>query len=369
MRLHPPKAVLVKNLLRLPFFILITGSFLLSGCAYSELTTSGYGETGDQWIMPDSERDMPVWGIKKGIILGIYPTRMSFLDIDGGPRGLFRIGYESNGTLRFVNFMAVHPVFVGQKGELVSLGSELEKSPSDGREGIRFYPYPVDYLQNPQRYSNIPPSHMVAEIVREGDRQVLQWGVKTETFQNGMEVFLIFRINEHRFNEIQIESYVLKGRKNMKYLALSTTFGNITRLRNLYLNGETIHAGELYKGRYRNKFAPRKFFKIDKWPVDFAGDSLFIAGPDEIQPWKVKPYPHNQKLLQYFKIKSETKTASIRGLVNGREKYWKSIRTIPGGVAFENIAVVDDFHQGQKISLGIFRGSVEDLLSGRFERK
>lgn len=366
--MYSSRQIFIKNATKWTFSLLITVSLLLSGCSYSELTTSGFGVVSDQWIMPDSDEDMPVWGIKKGIVLGIYPSRLSFGDISGGPRGLFRVGFESNGTLRFVNFMAVHPVNES-KGKFVSAGSELEKSPSDNRRGIRFYPYPVDYLQNPKRYHSTPSIDLAAEILKEDGRQILQWGIKTEAFENGVEAFFVFRIDEHRFNEIQIESYILKGEKKVKYLVLSATFGNITRLRNLYLKDEIVFAPELYKGKYGKGFAPRKFFDLEHWPVDSEGDSLFIAGPDEYQPWKVKPYPHKQKLLQYFRKEKGATVSDIRGLVNGREKYWHSIKTIPGGVAFENFAIVERFYQGQRFSFGIYRGQVEDIFGRRFKRK
>jgi hypothetical protein len=95
---------------------------------------------------------------------------------------------------------------------------------------------------------------------------------------------------------------------------------------------------------------------------------MFIAGPDEQRPWEAPPYPHPLKLLQYFRKARGTWGNDLRAMVNGRSRYWKSSQKVPGGVAFENLAVIEDFKQGQKIFFGIFNGTVEELLEGREPR-
>jgi len=339
---------------------------VISGCATrtAELTTDGYGVKGDKWIMPRSEDDMPVWGIKNGILIGIHPARMSWGKIFGGPRGLFRIGYENDDVLRFINFMVVNPMS-RKKGRLDPNGSELLRSPTDGRKGIMFYAYPLDYLQHPDRYKKIPSHHLAAEVRKRNGREVLTWGVKTERFPNGAECFFVFRIDEKRYNEVEIECHLIRGGNTVLSLVLSSTFGNITRLRNAYLKGGTVNAKKLYTGDYGNGFAPMEFWEENRFQKDINGDLLFIAGPDEERPWEIDPYPHPTKFLQYYRKKRDTWDPEIRAMVNARAKFWKSSQKIPGGVSYENLAIIENFEQGQRLIYGIYRGSVNDLLKGR----
>ena len=78
-----------------------------------------------RWVRPaEGEASQPVWGVKGGMRVGLWPT--------GGPRGLIRIyaPYLGHPPLRMINFVAVEPV-VGRARGL----SELEHSTLDGTRG------------------------------------------------------------------------------------------------------------------------------------------------------------------------------------------------------------------------------------------
>ncbi len=79
----------------------------------------------DIWIIPSKEKIAePVWGIKNGIAIGLWPTR--------GPRGLIRVyaPYLGHKPQRVVNFIAVEPIVDEKRGF-----SELEKSDFDNIQG------------------------------------------------------------------------------------------------------------------------------------------------------------------------------------------------------------------------------------------
>jgi len=338
---------------------------LITGCASKiPATTEGFGVKGDKWIVPRKDDHMPVWGIKEGIVVGIYPARLSFADYFGGPRGLLRIGFEYNGVLRFINFMAV-TTLEESGSRIIGQGSEMTDSPSDNKQGIQFFAYPVDYLDHPERYKTTPDHQLAASVRTRNGSKVLEWGIKTERFPDGQEIFIILRIDEKRFNEVEFESYVLKGKSKVDSLVLTSTFGNITRLRKVFLKGGVVNAKDIYPGDYGSRFSDLKYFSLSKIPHDKNGDLIFACAPDEKEPWKIKPYAHGAKLIQYYRKTAGTWDGDFRASVNARTKYWKSTQNIPGGVSFENMAIVEKYRKGQKFSYGFYRGSMERLLDGR----
>jgi hypothetical protein len=346
------------------FMVIVLAAGFLAGCSPRQITTDGYGTKADKWILPRNDGHMPLWGIKGGIVVGIHPGRLSWSDDNGGPRGLFRLGYENAGALRFVNFMAVNPV-TRSGGNLRPNGSEMMKSPSDGKAGIKFYPYPADYLNHPDRYDKRPSADLAAEVLFRNGRQILTWGIKTEKFPNGTVCFFVMSIDEKKPTEVRIVSYVLKGKSNVESLILSATFGNITRLRKAYMKKETIHTEDLFPKDYGRGFSPVELFGPHEIPKDRRGDLVFAVGPDEKRPWETAPYPHPTKLLQYYRKPQGSWTGDIRALLNARTKFWNSFKKIPGGNSYENIGIVEPFKNGQAFSYGFYKGTVSDLLDGR----
>ena len=241
-------------------------------------------------------------------------------------------------------------------------GSELSRSPDDGNKGIQFFAYPVDYLDHPGRYDKIPAHHNAAEIKSRSGSKVLTWGVKTERYPVGTEVFVILTIDEDRPYEFEVEMHVVRKASITKKLMMSSTFGNITRLRDLYVDGKVVNAKNLYKGFSGNGFADWEYWGHRKLRKDSRGDLLFIARPDENNPWNTPPYPHDYRLLQYYRKKKGSWSSDLKGGVNGRTRMWGTGKAIPGGVSYENLAILENFDQGQTFSYGIYNGSVKDLL-------
>ena len=164
--------------------------------------------------------------------------------------------------------------------------------------------------------------------------------------------------------DVQFEGYVLEGENRVENLVCTSTFGNITRLKILYLKDGEVFSGELYPDDYGNDFAPLEFWGPHHLPRDVNGDLHFAAAPNEARPWEVPPYPHPTKLVQYFRKRNGEWGDDLRALANGRSRYWKSPQRIHGGVAYENMALVEDFRQGHRFFFGIYRGKFEELLRG-----
>src|SRR5438874_651509 len=57
-------------------------------------------EADDVWLRPEGERPDPVWGVKGGLSVSLWPT--------GGPRGLIRVyaPYLGQRFPRMVNFIS-----------------------------------------------------------------------------------------------------------------------------------------------------------------------------------------------------------------------------------------------------------------------
>src|SRR5579871_3988801 len=90
------------------------------------------GHDDDRWVRAGRNVSRPVWGLKQGIQVGIWPAGVED-DGDGGPRGLLRIGYpirDGGKAIGLINFIAVEPIVGGRRGF-----SELERSARDDKPG------------------------------------------------------------------------------------------------------------------------------------------------------------------------------------------------------------------------------------------
>lgn len=56
-------------------------------------------DAGTQWIRPADAESAAVWGIRGGIVFGLWPyaVETGWPEARVRPRGLIRVGYEQNG--------------------------------------------------------------------------------------------------------------------------------------------------------------------------------------------------------------------------------------------------------------------------------
>src|ERR1700722_5678959 len=77
-----------------------------------QISLAQQATAGVSWIRPENIKSPPVWGIHGGIVVGLWPASLegNIPSSEGGPRGLLRIGYELNGVVYLINYIAVEPL-------------------------------------------------------------------------------------------------------------------------------------------------------------------------------------------------------------------------------------------------------------------
>lgn len=322
--------------------------------SWKELTPP---EMHGNWIQPaQGQPAQPVWGLVKGMRVGIAPM--------GGPRGLLRIytPYLEQPEGKMINFIAFEPIPVGE----IHRGlSELEISELDGVRGKRFWSS-NDSLQTNPLSEEFPARGIIKKI---NGVETLTVFIFSEPFNNGAKVYIRLRFFENRPFEIELSTYVCSDSKGLKNFILTATMGNYARLRTLYFEDHTKTSADLWPDYIENDFTPHVAFPVNKMIHDKDGRVYFIAAPNEKNPWGVN-YSHDTNshwkyeglvATQYWY--SEKPDSSLEGLVNGRFAYWASKSPIPGGITFENFELKEKFMNGASYVFGVDPRSSEDLIN------
>ncbi|WP_346318366.1 hypothetical protein [Chitinophaga sp. YIM B06452] len=305
------------------------------------------------WI----RRDSTVWGARNGMVVGLWPAAIENLKqgANGGPRGLFRIGYEYMGLVYHINYIAVEPVVNG-KIEF----SEISPSASDGKWGKLMW---------------------VSDTFSTADAVGMY--VQIEKFANGAHPYLKLSIFRDRPEELCIEVFHHPDSAPMERCGITATMGNYSRLRKLYLEDTVINSRELYAGYDGIDFIEKKPYPAGRMQANKRGDYIIAATPDESFAelaawpqqeaymmrwnWRYRPF---YMLTQYWRKEKSGADASLQVRVNGRAKYWNGggrdpqhYIAIPGGPSFENFELREKYVPGQRFYFGLSRKSVEELLS------
>lgn len=95
------------NPLKFILSLLIVGTSLFYGKMFGQNSMV-------EWIRPDQSSAPALWGIKGGIVIGLWPTAIENKEgpSSGGPRGLMRMGYEFMGKIYQLNFIAIEPLYL-----------------------------------------------------------------------------------------------------------------------------------------------------------------------------------------------------------------------------------------------------------------
>ncbi len=300
--------------------------------------------------------DKPVWGLRDGIQVALWPGTVEGVG-DGGPRGLLRIGYPIlDGGKRhgLVNFIAVEPFVGGRRGF-----SEVERG-ADGKPGRLFW----------AGASDAPTDKLHPGTLATADGgETLTITVHTETFDNGARVVLELAIRSDRPGELSITSRPAPGSARIEVCNLTATMGNYMRLRKLWLKDRVVEARTVWPTFDGREFAPEAFFAADQLVRTPAGDVLVCATTDEADPHSVPPdpaapwwaYRGSFPLTQYWRVPKGQPTEGLRARVNGRKLYWANHTPIPGGIAFENFDLMGPFRDGQTFVFGLSRRTPEEL--------
>lgn len=351
-------------------------------CILAVTTTSYAQQPGKpvQWIRPDNAQSPPVWGIRNGIVVGLWPSSIEKTgqNYEGGPRGLLRIGYEYKGTVYLINFIAVEPQVDGDMEF-----SEVSPSVVDGQWGKFFWA--ADSIGN-DRFS---PYANTRGVISYPDAQhpgveELSLYVGMEKFLDGANPYLKLTIRSDKPGEIGMQIFNRDKSAKMERCALTATMGNYSRLRLLYLKDKVVDSRELFKGYDDIDFDEKAPYpagemlrgKNDSYMVCAESNETFnelAAWPQTPQylnkwAWRYRPF---YKLTQYWRVDSTGYDPSLQVRVNGRAKYWGGESTdkskyvnVPGGPAFENFELRENYKSGQKFYFGLTMQPAKDFING-----
>lgn len=309
-----------------------------------------------KWVQPDNDNsNLPVWGHKNGIRVGIAPTP--------GPRGLLRIyapylGHKYNKT---INFIAFEPIVAGDRFRALS---ELEMSNLDNVRGKRFWSSNDSVCIEVS--SVTPPAKGVIKTIN--GVETLTVYIYSETFDNGAQVYVRLRFSEDNPYEIELTTNATFTSKKLEHFILTATMGNFARLRTLYLSDYKKSSLELWPNYTGSNFTDHDSTSVDNMIKEKYGGVFFIASTNEKNPQKVDYNPHTKEHWKYYG-KGATQywytpnpNKYMQGLVNGRYTYWASKAPIPGGISFENFELKSPFINGEKFYFGVTPMSPEKLI-------
>lgn len=319
------------------------------------------------WIVPaDGAAAQPIWGIKGGLAVGIWPTI--------GPRGLLRIfaPYLDQPAGRMVNFIAVEPLVKG-----VRAFSELEPSRLDGRHGKWMWTAD-DFEAAPKPRTPWRPAP--GRIAGKGKSEKLTFHLFVEPFDNGARVIVKVVLRQDRPYEVSLTTFAADGSTPMNACVLTATMGNYGRLRDLWLRDDVVRSTLLFRDA---KLDPHGFFPHRQWPADrmltIDGDLVAAAASNEVDParenghevrrsWRYVGRP----ATHYWKTKADDPRCVVR--VNARRTYWPDKTgaegLIPGGVSYENFELEVPFRPGREFRFGVTPEPPESLgFSSTLRRK
>lgn len=332
----------------------------------------------NRWIRPAEKNDPAVWGIRNGIVFGLWPygIETGSEETGGGPRGLIRLGYEFQEQVYMINFIAIEPVVAG-KIEF----SEISPSRVDGKWG-KFL-----WAGDNEKVPPYHPSAISKGVISHPDAanpevEQLSLYLFMEQFLNGAHPYLKISIRSDRPEEIGFEIFHHDNSAEMERCALTATMGNYSRLRLLYLKESIINARELYSDYKDIHFVEKEAYPVTEFLKDENGDLIVMAATDEsfaeLASWPQEPayfsrrnwrYRPFFKLTQYWRKESSRFDPSLHARVNGRTYYWSGgsgdksrYVEIPGGPAFENFELRENYYPGQKFYFGISRKTPEEIV-------
>lgn len=314
-------------------------------------------QPSDIWVRPvEGVKGNPCWGFKNGIQIGLVPL--------GGPRGLIRLyaPYAGQPQWKVFNFIAFEPV----NHNSVRGFSEMEISRLDGIQGLRFW---SGNSANPTEFPD-PEYPAAGKITWEGNTERLSVYIFSEKFGNGSEVYAKITFTAGRPYEIELNTYRPQTAQGVKYFILSATMGNYARLRQLHLKNNSIKsAQQIWPAYTGTDFTARDVTGKTDMITDIKGGAWFIASPGEDKPWEAEYAPGtasnwiyrgNTYVTQYWYCPRPQ--SMLTGQINGRYCYWLSSSPIPGGIAFENFELAENFQIGASYRFGLYPGKPEELI-------
>jgi hypothetical protein len=196
--------------------------------------------------------------------------------------------------------------------------------------------------------------------------EMLTVTVHTEKFDNGAHVRLVLSQRSDAPDELRLVVQTEPDSAPIQSCILTATMGNKSRSRLLSLKDETVSSLNIF-GKYEGTgFAPQVFYPLARLPRNTSGDAVVAICNDETNPasaldaanfWKYR----GEKVTQYWRKPAAELNDSLRCAVNARFTYWMSKNPLPGGLAFENFELVEDFKDGQQLFFGVTKRAPAEL--------
>jgi len=287
----------------------------------------------------------PVWGIKDGIAIGLWPT--------SGPRGLIRIyaPYLGQRRPRMVNYISIEPVVKGVRGQ-----SELEVGLAGKKRGLAFWTADTRDAVATPREPTMPARGRVERV--EG-HDALTLYLATERFRNGAQPILQITLRKDRPHEVGFRIHAAKESAAMEACVLSATMGNYGRLRRLWLKDEVVDSRKLWPTFKPDRlgFAPWRTFDRPRL-LKLGNDLIVAATADEADLTRTE---YDPKVPSHWRYEGKPathvwRTRDVNGAVarvNGRTTYWGESGKIPGGISYENFELQVPFADGQELWFGV----------------
>jgi hypothetical protein len=136
----------------------------------------------------------------------------------------------------------------------------------------------------------------------------------------------------------------------------------------LWLNDGPVSSLKIFGDYSEPNFTRHLFFPLDRLPRTSTGDPVVATTTDESNPadgntgisrgWQYR----GEKVTQYWRKPAADLHNSLRCAINARFTYWMSKNPIPGGLAYENFELIENFRDGQSFVFGVTKRSPADLL-------
>jgi hypothetical protein len=291
----------------------------------------------------------PTIGFKQGIRIGLWPAPR-------GPRGIIRIYAPYVLPTRehpLINFIAIEPIVNGRR----SL-SELEHSAADDARGKRmWFTDEVSESSTPGQPWDCPKGKLDKIHIGGKDVRTLSIAVNIEKLDNGAQPVVLATFREDRPNEVSFKVYSTKAGAAMESCVLTATMGNFSRTRLLWLADEVIDSRKLWPGYTGTDFVWTDEYPMDRVRRDRDGTFTVAITPNETDLSAAKMPLGGWTFdglvsTQYWRKYPGTVKPPLRVRVNGRAVYYGGSTEIPGGVAFENFEIIENYEPGVQSTFG-----------------
>lgn len=301
------------------------------------------------WLRPSKKLPAePIIGFRDGIRIGLWPAT-------SWPRGTIRIFAPSvfpGDPYPVLNLMAIEPIVNGVRGY-----SELERSRVDERRGLRMW-----FSDKADASEGLPwntPRGRKGRIWVDGKPvETLSIYLHVEEFGNGAHPYVLVTFRADRPDEVGFKVFAHADSAPMEACVLTATMGNYSRCRLLWLKDEVLDSRKVWPGYRGGDFV---------WTDEIPAGRMFRAKDGTLT---VAITPNETELAgvampeggwhfggkvstQYWRKYPGTTANNLRVRVNGRAMYYGTNALIPGGVAYENFELIEDFRPGIESSFGV----------------